>query len=132
MNHNLISEHLEGVKVNGFTIDKKGNMQLTLNLAAKLLILSDDEEVDEEARDLYVSVVAKGKLTVDDKSVKNETFLEVTPKSVVISQIKILDKNGKEIELESTLIQTGFNIKIEEVLEEMKKPVKVNLTTFLP
>ena len=26
MNHNLISEHLEGVKVNGFTIDKKGNM----------------------------------------------------------------------------------------------------------
>ena len=66
--------------------------------------MSDDEEVDEEARDLYVSVVAKGKLTVDDKSVKNETFLEVTPKSVVISQIKILDKNGKEIELESTLI----------------------------
>lgn len=48
--------------------------------------MSEYEEVDEKARDLYVSLVAKGKLAVDDKN-KNETFLEVTPKSVVISQI---------------------------------------------
>ena len=38
MNHDLISENLEEVKVNGFSIDKKGTVQLTLNLAAKLLI----------------------------------------------------------------------------------------------
>lgn len=38
INHKLISEHLEGVKFDGFKIDKNGNIQLTLNLAAKLLI----------------------------------------------------------------------------------------------
>ena len=76
------------MKVNGFTIDKKGNIQLTLNLAAKLLILSEDEKEDEEARNLYISLVAKGKLSTDEKNeYKNETFLEITPKSAVISQI---------------------------------------------
>ena len=42
----------------------------------------------------------------------------------------MLDKNGEEIELEQTLIQSGFNLKIQEILEPIN-PVKLNLTTIL-
>lgn len=42
----------------------------------------------------------------------------------------MLDKNGEEIELEQTLIQSGFNLKIEEILEPIN-PVKLNLSTII-
>ena len=79
-----------------------------------------------------MSLNAKARVSADEMNVfKNETFLEISPKTVAISQIKMLDKNGKEIALEQTLIQSGFNLKIEEILENIK-PLKINLTTILP
>ena len=45
-------------------------------------------------------------------------MLTLTPKSAEIPLIKITGKDGKEIELEQMLIQTGFNHKVEELLNQ--------------
>ena len=72
-----------------------------------------------------MSIRAKGQVSVE-KNEQGERMLTLTPKSAEIPQIKITGKDGKEIELEQMLIQTGFNHKVEELMNDAS-PIQINM-----
>ena len=54
MGHNLISNHKQGVKLSGVTIDVKSGVKINLNFYLKLLVWTEDGKV-EEARSMFIN-----------------------------------------------------------------------------
>lgn len=114
MSHNLIKNHLEGVRMTGVAIDKNGNYRLTFNLHAQFLIdkSSMGKEEWESVRELYISLTYKGKLVVSEKSRRNKT-LQIVHKSAEVSQIKVLGKGDEEMVVEQMMITSALNMQFE-------------------
>ena len=77
---------------------------------------------------MYISVRVKGQVSTE-KNEEGERMLTLTPKSAEIPQIKITNKDGNEIELEQMLIQSGFNLKVEELMEKTQ-PISINMANM--
>ena len=91
LSHSLIANKLENSKPSGFQMDKNGNFRFILNFSATLLIEKKGSgSTWEEGRSIFVSLVAKGKF-VKDETPDGKRTLQVTPKVMEISDIKILN-----------------------------------------
>ena len=73
-----------------------------------------------EARSAFASFTFKGKATTDKTNSKGEKLLSFTAKMGEISQLKIYDKEENEIELESMVITSGFNVQMEKVFNTVR------------
>ena len=54
----------------------------------------------DEGRSMFMSFTLKGKITTNKTSKTGEQLLSIFPKSAELSQLKVYDKDEKEIELE--------------------------------
>ena len=113
-------------------MDKNGNFRFVFNLSITLLVEKDSGRKNwEEARAIFASFQAKGKVTTNTSNKRGERLLSIFPKSAEISELKIFDKDDKEQELESMVITSGFNVQMDQlfkVVQPLEMPMK-NLPT---
>ena len=94
LSHSLIANKLDNAKASGFQMDKNGNFRFVFNFSTTLLVEKKGVRAEwEEARSIFISLVAKGKFVVDEHA-DGKRYLKLTPKMGEISDIKIL--NGKD------------------------------------
>jgi len=117
MSHSLVSNKLDGVKPTGFQMDKNGNIKFVFNLSITLLIEDKATKKWDEARAMFMSFTAKGKVTTNTTNKYGDKMLNAFPKSAEISQLKIFNKDGEEKELEQMLLTSGFNVQMEQLFK---------------
>lgn len=92
-------------------MDKNGNFKFVLNMSVTLLIQKQGVRKEwEEARSIFASFTAKGKVTTNTSNKYGEKLLTVLAKSAEISQLKIYNKDDEEQDLEQMLLTSGFNV----------------------
>ena len=100
MSHSLLGNKLD-VKPSGFQMDKNGNFKFVFNVSVTLLVEQKGSRGKwDEARSIYASFTAKGKVTTNTTNKNGDKMLTLHPKSAEISQLKIYNKAGTEMELE--------------------------------
>lgn len=113
LSHSLLSKKLENAKASGFQMDKNGNFRFIFNFSTTLLIEKKGVRSEwDEARSIFISLVAKGKMAIDEKA-DGTRSLKLTPKMGEISDIKILNSAEESQTMEEMLIKSGFNMQVE-------------------
>ena len=130
LSHKLIDNKLEGVKPTGFQMDKNGNFRFVLNIGVTILVEQQGQGARgqwEEVRSIYAQMTAKGKIRTDTTNSKGQDVISITPKNAELSNVKVLDKNEKEMDLEQMLITSGFNVQMEKMFKHLppyEKPIR--------
>jgi len=97
MSHSLFSDKLDGVKPTGFQMDKNGNFKFVFNISVTLLIQKEGVKKEwDEARSMYMSFTAKGKVTTNTTNRQGDKLLTASAKSAELSQLKIYNKDDEE------------------------------------
>ena len=118
LSHSLVHHKLDGVKPTGFQMDKNGNFKFVLNFSLQLLIEKETQRGQwDEGRSMFMSFTIKGKITTNKTSKSGEQLLSIYPKSAELSQLKVFDKDEKEIELEQMLLTSGFNMQMDTLMK---------------
>lgn len=132
LSHALVSKKLDGAKATGFQMDKNGNFRLIFNISFTVLVEKEGKRNQwEEARSMYFSFMAKGKVAQDRSGPNGERLLTLTPKTAEISQLKIFNAEDEEQTMEQMVIVSGFNVQMERALK-MIPPIEqpmVNIPT---
>jgi len=106
-------------------MDKNGNFKIVFNLSVTLLVEKQGKRGEwDEARSMYLSLTAKGKVTTNTTNKKGQQLLSVFPKSAELSQLKIYNAEGKEQEMEQMILTSGFNVQSDQLMK-MIKPVEI-------
>jgi len=101
-------------------MDKNGNFKFVLNISVTLLIQKEGVKKEwDEARSMFMSFTAKGKVTTNTTNRNGEKLLTVFAKSAELSQLKMFDGEGEEKELEQMLITSGFNVQAEALFKNI-------------
>lgn len=111
MSHSLIAKKLPETKVSGFQMDKNGNFRFVLNGSVTLLVQKERNNW-EEARTVFASVTAKGKVIVKEVS-ETEKVMVVFPKALELSSLKIFNREEESQTMEEMVLTTGFNAQFE-------------------
>lgn len=122
MSHSLIAKKIPDSKVSGFQMDKNGNFRFVLNGSVTLLVQKSRNEW-EEARSIFASIVAKGKVIMKEIS-ETEKVMVVFPKALELSSIKIFNKEEEEQVMEQMVLTSGFNVQFEQLLK-MVEPLEI-------
>ena len=85
MSHSLLANKLDNVKPTGFQMDKNGNFKFVFNISITLLVHNTLTKNWEEARSMFFSLTAKGKVTTNTTNKHGDNMLRVMPKSAEIS-----------------------------------------------
>lgn len=93
LSHSIIAKKIENAKVSGFQIDRNGNFRFQFNFSVTVLV--ESEKGFDEARSMFVGLVAKGKFIVLEKN--GEKHLQITPKGAEVSSMKIFDAKDEEL-----------------------------------
>ena len=126
--HDFMTSGLGGdVTPTGIQIDANGNFQVTANLGMQLIVENKDN-VQEEARAVYVQLALKGKMFVADAQHDNRTFV-VLPKSLTMPVFKVMNSAGEEQFLEQMLVQSMVGFQLEN-LKKAFQPVVFPLKKF--
>ena len=122
MSHSLIAKKLPETKVSGFQMDKNGNFRFILNGSVTLLVQKKKNEW-EEARSIYASITAKGKVITKELS-ETEKAMVVFPKALELSSLKIFNKEEEAQTMEEMVLTSGFNVQFEQALK-MVEPFEI-------
>merc|ERR1712038_1321346 len=122
MSHSLIAKKLPETKVSGFQMDKNGNFRFILNGSVTLLVQKKKNEW-EEARSIYASITAKGKVITKELS-ETEKAMVIFPKALELSNLKIFNKEEEAQTMEEMVLTSGFNVQFEQALK-MVEPFEI-------
>ena len=100
-------------------MDKNGNFKFVFNISVTLLIQKSGKKEWEEARSMFASFTAKGKVTTNTTNKYGDKLLTVFAKSAEISQLKIYNKDDEEQDLEQMLLTSGFNVQMEALFKSI-------------
>ena len=73
----------------------------------------------EEARQVYMTIVFKYKIAVNEVNASTKKF-SVTPKNLEVTNLKVIN-DGTEEEMEQMMIQSVINIQLENLKREFKE-----------
>lgn len=90
--HEFFQEGVPGSKMTGIYMDKNGNWKIQMNLAAQIN-LENLPGMWEPVRNIYMTLVMKFKLQMNDKNPLDKTVV-IVPKNIELSEMKII--NGSE------------------------------------
>lgn len=117
LSHSLIEKKIKDPKPSGFQIDRNGNFRFIFNFSVTILIEKKGAAGQwDEARSMFVSLVAKGKLMKSEK-VDGKQTLTVLPKVLEIADIKIFNAADEPMVVEEMMIKSGFNVQAETALK---------------
>lgn len=108
--HALFLDGLPGSKMTGIYIDKNGNWKIQINICLNIAVETSPGNW-ENARTGYGTIVFKMKIKQDDSNPFNK-MISLTPKSLEISQLKIL-KGDEEASTEQMMLQSMANLQLE-------------------
>ena len=101
-------------------MDKNGNFKFVFNISVTLLIQKEGARKEwEEARSMFASFTAKGKVTTNTTNRRGEKLMSVFAKSAEISQLKIYNNKEEEQDLEQMLLTSGFNVQMEALFKSI-------------
>ena len=83
-------------------MDKNGNFRFVINLGVEIAVEKEFKQY-EEARSIFVSMVAKGKVLIKEETKKNgetEKRLVMMAKAVEVGHCKIYKADGEEMVVE--------------------------------
>jgi len=104
----LIAKQLPETKVSGFQMDKNGNLRFVLNGSVTLLV-QKERNTWEEARSIFASVTAKGKVVTKEIS-ETEKVMVIFPKALELTSLKIFNKEEESQTMEEMVLTSGFNV----------------------
>lgn len=117
LSHSLIEKKIPDPKPSGFQIDRNGNFRFVFNFSVTILVEKKGKRGEwEEARSMFVSLVAKGKIQVKELA-ENERVMSIFPKMVEISDIKIFNAGDDSMTVEEMMIKSGFNVQVEQLVK---------------
>lgn len=125
LSHSYVSEKLENAKVSGFQMDKNGNFRFIINAGFQIIVDKNKFE-KEEARAVFFTFTAKGKVVItkpDDAELKE---VMVYPKNLEVSNVKIFHEE-EEMVMEQMLVMSAINVQLEtltKLLEPRSVPLK--------
>lgn len=90
--HEFFADGVKGSKMSGLYMDKNGNFKAQLNIAAQIN-LETMPNMWEPVRNIYLTLVFKFKLSINDKDPLDKLLL-INPKNIELSEMKIM--SGKE------------------------------------
>jgi len=125
LSHSLIHKHLPDAKQSGFQIDKNGNIRLIFNFTGTMLIQSEPgvKGVWEEARNVWVSLVIKGKVQIKKGKRGSKKFV-MNPKSSEIQSIKVTNSQDEEMSSEAVHMTYYFNKELAHLFQFLQ-PVEI-------
>ena len=100
--HALIAAKLPDVKTSGFQMDKNGNFRFVVNIGVEIAVESGFKQY-EEARSIYLSIVAKGKVVIKEETSRHGDSvrkLVLSAKALEIGNCKIYKASGEEMVVE--------------------------------
>jgi len=130
--HALISAKLPDVKTSGFQMDKNGNFRFVINLGIEIAVEKGFKQY-EEARSIYVSLVAKGKVVIKEETNKkgvSERKLVMMAKAFEIGNCKIYKADGEEMVVEQMVLTSGVNVQMEQMIKMMLKPYEIPIKSI--
>jgi len=86
--HDLFIDGIPESKMTGVYMDKNGNWKMQINIPAQINI-ETLPGMWEPIRNLYITMVAKFKVTVNTENPFDKKFV-LTPKAVEMSQMKVM------------------------------------------
>lgn len=106
-------------------MDKNGNFRFVINAGFQILV--DKSKLEkEEARSVYFTFTAKGKIIITKPDDQDEKELMIYPKSLEISSVKIFN-DEEEMVMEQMLVMSAVNVQLEtliKILEPKSVPLK--------
>jgi hypothetical protein len=127
LSHSLIEQKVSDPKPSGFQVDRNGNFRFVFNFSMTVLVEKKGFRGEwEEARSMFVSLVAKGKVSTNEE-IEGERMLRLAPKMVEIADIKIYNAADESMVVEEMMIKSGFNVQIEQFIK-MVPPYEVPMS----
>jgi len=87
--------------MSGIYMDKNGNFKVQLNVAAQINLETLPKQW-EPVRNIYLTLVFKFKLNINDKDPKDK-LLMINPKNIELSEMKIMN-DKEEMSMEQMMI----------------------------
>lgn len=100
-------------------MDKNGNFRFVINLGIEVAV-EKGFKVYEEARSIFMSVVAKGKLVVKEETKPNgqsERKIVAMAKALEVGNCKIYKADGEEMVVEQMVLTSGINVQMEQMIK---------------
>lgn len=116
--HELISAKLPEAKVSGFQMDRNGNFRFAVNLGFEILVEKKGQYKQyEEARAIYVQLVAKGKVVIQEGQRKRDRKMVLMAKAAEMGGAKIFKPDGEEMVVEQMVLTSGINVQLEQMVK---------------
>lgn len=125
LSHAYVSEKLDNAKVSGFQMDKNGNFRFIINAGFQIIVDKNKFE-KEEARSVFFTFIAKGKVVITKPEDSDQKEVMMYPKNLEVSNVKIFHEE-EEMIMEQMLVMSGLNVQLEtltKVLEPRSVPLK--------
>lgn len=106
-------------------MDKNGNFRFIINAGAQIIVEKNKFE-KEEARSVFMTLTAKGKIVINKPDDTDEKEVMIYPKSIEVSNVKIYHEE-EEMVMEQMLVMSALNVQLEtltKVLEPRSVPLK--------
>lgn len=104
-------------------MDRNGNFRFSINIGLEIAVEKEMQPGHfEQARSLYLSLVAKGKVQVKEHESKNKNLrkLMLSPKALEVGKLKIFKPDGEEMTVEQMVMTSGINVQFEQVIKFIK------------
>lgn len=97
----MFLDGVKNAKPTGIYMDKNGNFKAQVNIPAQINI-ERMPGMWEPVRHLYITVVAKAKLTMNQTN-PDDVIINITPKSVEMTNL-VIKKGEEEVQMEQMMI----------------------------
>ena len=119
--HDLISKKLPDAKVSGFQMDRNGNFRFAVNVGFEVLVEKKGAHKQyEEARDVYMQLVAKGKVVIKEGRRKRDRMMILMAKNAEVGVAKIFKPDGEEMVVEQMVLTSGINVQLEQMIKMIR------------
>lgn len=92
-------------------MDKNGNFRFSANFGFEVLVEKAGKHKQyEEARSIYLQLVAKGKIVIKEGKTKKQRYMVLIAKNAEVGGAKIFDSKGDEMVVEQMVLTSGINV----------------------
>lgn len=92
-------------------MDKNGNFRFAVNLGFEILVEKEGKHKQyDEARAIYIQLIAKGKIIIKEGKRKKDRTLILMAKNAEMGGAKIFKPDGEEMVVEQMVLTSGVNV----------------------
>ena len=102
-------------------MDRNGNFRFAVNVGFEVLVEKKGAHKQyEEARDVYMQLVAKGKVVIKEGRRKRDRMMILMAKNAEVGVAKIFKPDGEEMVVEQMVLTSGINVQLEQMIKMIR------------